>query len=157
MPRMAAQPIPEARKAAKPGETVLLEGRIMGVLKPFVAGRAVFILGDNDTITPCSGMPDPDHYPTPWDACCDPSENRVNGTASIQIVDENGDILKQGLEGVKGLENLATVMVFGTVAPESSPESLLVNASTISVLAPPQYNQKSGHHDHNHDHHNHDH
>jgi hypothetical protein len=127
-----AIPIPEARSTAAPGDEVILAGRIMGVMNPFIEGRAVFILGENGIITPCSDMAT-DHCDTPWDACCDPSEVRVNGTASIQILDESGSVVKQGLEGVSGLEKLSTVKVVGTVDPASSPESLIVNATAIEV------------------------
>ena len=124
--------IPDARAEKKPGEDVVLEGRIMGVMEPFIDGRAVFVLGDNSVITPCSDMEM--SCETPWDACCDPSETLVNGTATVQIVDENGQILKQGLEGVNGLAKLSSVKVSGTVNKASSPNSLIVNAETIEVI-----------------------
>jgi len=128
-----ALPIPTARAEKQPGETVVLEGRIMGVMEPFVENRAVFVLGDNSVITPCSDMAT-DHCATPWDACCDPTETRTDGTASIQIVNEQGQVLKQGLEGVNGLAKLTSVKVSGTVNAASSPKSLIVNATTIEVM-----------------------
>lgn len=105
----------------------------MGVMEPFIESRAVFVLGDNSVITPCSDM-ETDHCPTPWDACCDPSSTRAEGTATIQIVDESGQLLRQGLEGVNGLEKLASVKVSGTVNKSSSANSLIVNAESIEVI-----------------------
>lgn len=134
-PAGEAEPIPQVKTQGKAGKEVILEGRVMGVMNPFVDNRAVFVLGDNATITPCSDMEE-DHCPTPWDACCDPNEIRQAGTATVQIVNAEGDVLKQGLEGVNGLEKLATVRVAGTLAPNTSPESLIVNASAIHVAAP---------------------
>ena len=131
-PAGEAVPIPEARSLKAPGDPVVLEGRIMGVTHPFVEGRAVFVLGDNATLTACSDT-EGDQCATPWDTCCEPSEIRQAGTATVQIVDAEGDILRQGLEGVNGLEKLATVRVAGTLAPDSTPEAMIVNATAIHV------------------------
>lgn len=125
--------IPEVRVTAEPGRPVLLEGRIMGVMHPFVENRAVFVLGDNATLTACGDNPG-DTCSTPWDACCDPVDIRQAGTATIQIVDADGRVVHQGLEGVNGLEKLATVRVAGTLAPAASPGSLVVNATAIDVV-----------------------
>ena len=125
-------PIPEARKQFKPGDTVILTGLIMGVPNPFVEGRAAFVLGDEATITPCDAIDD-DHCSMPWDACCDPAEIRMNGTATIQVVDENGRPLKTGLKGINGLRELSRVTVSGTVAPNSSELSFLVNADAVYI------------------------
>jgi hypothetical protein len=128
-------PIPQARAEKAPGDSVVLEGRIMGVMEPFVEGRSAFVLGDNSVITPCSDMEM--SCDTPWDACCDPNDVRVDGTATIQIVDADGRVLRQGLEGVNGLTKLASVRVGGTLNPASSPQSLIVNATSIELLNQP--------------------
>jgi len=125
-------PIPRARKEFKPGDEVLLKGAVMGVLKPFVDGRAVFVLGDEGTITPCNAMDD-DHCSTPWDACCDPKEVKAAGTATIQVLGDNGKVLAHGLKGVGGLKELSVVTVRGVVAPMSSAEAFVVNATAIHV------------------------
>jgi hypothetical protein len=124
-------PIPEAR-TLKPGEKVTLTGLVMGVARPFVDGRAVFVLGDEGTITPCDLKGD-DHCSEPWDACCDPAQVRMAGTAAIQIVDELGKPLKTGLKGVNGLRELSRVTVTGSVAPYSSEAAFIVNADAIHI------------------------
>ena len=121
-----------ARSTAKPGETITISGKIMGNASPFVAGRAAFILGDPELITPCNEMPG-DTCETPWDACCDTPEKKKQGTATIQVVDAEGRALKEPLEGVGGLANLAKVTVTGTVAKESTADLLLVNATAIQA------------------------
>jgi hypothetical protein len=127
-------PIPLARNTKKPGDEVVLTGLIMGVLHPFVEGRAVFVLGDEATITPCDAMDkDPDHCATPWDACCDPKEIRANGTVTIQILNENDSPARFGLKGIKGLGELSRVTVAGTVAENSTSEAFIVNASAIHI------------------------
>ncbi len=133
IPQGAALPIPEARISKSPGDTVLLEGRIMGVMEPFVQERSLFVLGDNATITPCSDMTTMT-CDTPWDACCDPVEVRSAGVATIQIVDQEGNLIQQGLEGVGGLQKLSSVRVSGVVAEGSTPKTLIVNATAIEVM-----------------------
>ena len=125
-------PIPEARTAFKPGDDVLLTGLVMGVRHPFVDGRAVFVLGDEETLTPCDAMPT-DHCPTPWDACCDPKEILTEGTATIQVLDESGKPAHISLKGVNGLSELSRVTVTGVVADNATPEAFIVNASAIHI------------------------
>jgi len=104
----------------------------MGTPSPFVEGRAVFVLGDEATITPCDAMA-ADHCPKPWDACCDPADIRMKGTATIQVIDESGRPVKAGLKGVNGLSELSRVTVTGTVAPHSSQMAFIVNADAIHI------------------------
>jgi hypothetical protein len=131
-PEGTATPIPQARKMLNPGDEVLLEGLVMGVLNPFVDGRAVFVLGDEGTITPCDAMAE-DHCSTPWDACCDPKEVRAAGTATIQVLGDDGKVLGHGLKGVGGLKESSRVTVRGIVAPISSAAAFVVNAKAVYV------------------------
>jgi hypothetical protein len=118
------------RATAKPGDEITIRGKIMGNVKPFVEGRAAFILGDPEVLTPCNQNPD-DGCKTPWDACCDSPEDKKRGIATIQIVGPDGRVLKEPVEGVGGLENLATVTVSGKVAGGSSADVLIVDAHAI--------------------------
>ena len=131
-PSGEAKAIHVARTTAKPGDEITLTGRIMGNEKPFVEGRAVFILGDPAVLTPCNEMPD-DPCETPWDVCCESAEEKKTGTATVQIAGADGKVLKEGLEGVGGLKNLATVVVTGKVAEGSSADLLVVNATALQV------------------------
>lgn len=131
-PSGTALAIHTARGTAKPGDTITLSGKIMGNESPFVAGRAAFILGDPEILTPCNEMPG-DNCETPWDVCCESSEEKKQGTATIQIVDADGRALKESLEGVGGLEHLAKVTVTGKVAEGSSADLLVVNATAIQA------------------------
>lgn len=126
------QAIHKARAAVKPGDEITLRGRIMGNIKPFVEGRAAFILGDTETLKACSDTPG-DGCETPWDNCCDTPAAKKAGTATVQIVDASGRVLKENIEGVGGLEKLAHVTVSGKVAQGSSAELLVVNATAIST------------------------
>ena len=130
-PEGTATPIPEARRL-QPGAEVVLHGRVMGVREPFVDGRALFVLGDEATLTPCNAMAG-SQCPLPWDTCCDPSEVRTAGVASIQLRGDDGRVLDVGLKGVGGLKELSRVVVAGKVAPDSSPAAFVVDASSLFV------------------------
>lgn len=121
-----------ARMNAEPGAKITLQGRVMGRAKPFVDGRAAFVLGDRTLLTPCNEKPD-DGCDTPWDVCCDSAEDKLRGTATVQIVGEDGRIISQSLRGVNGLVELSTLTVQGTVAEGSSEDALIVNASAIYI------------------------
>lgn len=133
---LAAAPTGEAksihliRTTAKPGDEITISGKIMGNEKPFVEGRAAFILGDPEVLTPCNEDP-ADKCTTPWDVCCDSPEDKKRGIATIQIVGTDGRVLKESVEGVGGLANLATVTVSGKVAEGSSPDALILSAVAI--------------------------
>ena len=118
------------RTTAKPGDEITISGKIMGNEKPFVEGRAAFILGDPEVLTACNEDP-ADKCTTPWDNCCDSPEDKKRGIATIQIVGADGRVLKEPVEGVGGLANLATVTVSGKVAESSSPDALIVTAEAI--------------------------
>ena len=124
--------IPEARTSFAAGDEVILTGLIMGVNHPFVEGRAAFVLGDEATLTPCD-LKTSDKCKMPWDACCDPAAVRMAGTATIQVLDENGKLIRTGLKGINGLTELSRVTVAGTVAPNSTTEAFIVNARAIHI------------------------
>ncbi len=131
-PTGTTQEIHLVRKTVKPGDEITIGGKIMGNEKPFIDGRAAFTLGDPAILTSCDEIPG-DSCSTPWDACCDSKELKLEGLATVQVVGADGRVLKEGLEGVGGLANLAKVTVSGQVAEGSSPESLVVNATAIQV------------------------
>ncbi len=118
------------RATAKPGDQITVSGKIMGNEKPFVDGRSAFILGDPEVLTACNEDP-ADKCTTPWDVCCDSPEDKNRGIATIQIVGADGRVLKESVEGVGGLANLAAVTVTGKVAEGSSADLLIINAQAI--------------------------
>ncbi len=118
------------RTTAKPGDEITVSGKIMGNEKPFVDGRAAFILGDPEVLAACNEDP-ADKCTTPWDVCCESPEDKKRGIATIQIVGADGRVLKEPVEGVGGLQNLAAVTVTGKVAEGSSADLLIINAQAI--------------------------
>lgn len=131
----AGEPISVIRSSVKAGDKISLSGLVMGREKVFVDNRASFILGDPTTLTPCNKMPD-DHCETPWDVCCDDKKLKLEGTASIQIVGEDGRVLTGEIRGMKGLKELSKVTVTGTVAEQSTPDALIINATAIHISEP---------------------
>ncbi len=132
VPEQPAGSIADLRRTSRPGQTVVVEGRIMGRPEPFLERRAAFVLGDG-SLTPCNERPG-DKCPTPWDLCCEPPDAVRNGTAVLRIVDEAGRVVPMGLKGIGGLRELARVRVRAVVAPESTPEAWILDARAIAVL-----------------------
>lgn len=129
-PTGEANAIHVIRSTAKSGDKITVSGKIMGNAEPFVEGRSVFILGDPEVLTPCNEKPD-DACETPWDVCCDSKEDIKRGIATIQVVDADGRVLKESVEGVGGIAKLAEVTVSGIVAEGSTAEALIINADAI--------------------------
>jgi hypothetical protein len=117
------------RKSARPGDTVTVEGRVAGSEEPFSAYYATFVLAD-DSLSTCDRRPS-DGCTTPWDACCEPPETIANAIVSIQVVGTDGRPVDRTLKGVRGLTELDTLIVTGTVAGESTPDNPIINATAI--------------------------
>ena len=132
VPEAEQMAIPAIKPTAEVGQSITLEGKVMGTAEPFVNNRAVMIIGDEKTITSCDLIPE-DECETPWDVCCDDPDTIQAGTATIQVVGEDGKPLQTGLKGVSGLTELSRVRVSGIVAEGSTPELLIVNAGAIEV------------------------
>jgi len=124
--------ITAAHASAKPGDEVTLTGVVMGSDKPFVEGRAAFILGDPGVLTACNLTPG-EECKTPWDVCCESREDILAATVTVQILSTEGRVLATELQGTDGLDNLAKLTVTGKVAESSAPEALIINATAIRV------------------------
>lgn len=104
----------------------------MGRKDPFVAGRAMLVLGDPAKLTSCD-IKDCSECPTPWDVCCDDPDDIKNFTATVQVLDADGKLIKQGLKGNHGIKELSQLIVTGTVAEGSNADNLLINATGIFI------------------------
>jgi len=128
-----AKDVKSAKAAAKPGDRVVIRGRIGGSLEPFVEGRAIFTLMDK-ALPACSDNPD-DHCTTPWDYCCESPEDIALHAATIRVVGPDGAPLRAGLKGEGGLKELSEVVVVGEVAEDSEGGNLVVNAVGMYVVS----------------------
>lgn len=129
----ATHPIPALRLTAKPGDEVVFEAKVMGTKEPFVDNRALVVVGDEGTLISCD-IRHGDSCETPWDNCCDDDDALRAGTATIQVVDDAGEVLRHGIKGVSGLKELSRVRVAGTVAPRSTEAAFIINATRINLL-----------------------
>ena len=120
----------DARAKAKPGETITVRGYVGGRAKPFVDGRAMFVLADPAKAQPCDANPG-DSCTTPWDACCASREDIKAGTATVQVVGADGKVIAAALEGVGGIKPGSRVIVSGTVAKASTDQVLIIDAAKL--------------------------
>jgi hypothetical protein len=126
-----AREVRDAKAGAKAGDRVVVTGRIGGSREPFVSDRAVFTIVD--TRVPACGEQDPsDECRTPWDYCCEPKEEKVASTATVEVAGADGRPLRTGLKGVRGLKPLAKVTVVGTVSLAEG-GNLVVRAEGVYV------------------------
>lgn len=120
-----------AKQAAKAGDAVVVHGRIGGGKDPFVESRAMFTLADMSMKT-CSERHG-DGCTTPWDYCCEPGENVIANTATVQVVDADGRPLKLGLNGVGGLKPASELIVRGKVSQKPDEKTLVIDAVAVYV------------------------
>ena len=123
--------VEQIKASAKTGDTIAIQGRVGGGGEnPFVDGRAVFtIVGPG--IPACADNPD-DHCKTPWDYCCETPEDVVAHSATIQIVDEKGALLRTSLKGQNGIKELSDLIVVGRVA-QTDDKVLVVHATGVYI------------------------
>ncbi len=126
-----AKPLPDVKASAKKGDTVTFTARIGGRDEPFVEGRAMMVVID-PAIPSCADT-EGDGCKTPWDYCCETSEDIVRGTATVQFVGADGKPLAVSLQGQHGLDPLATVTVVGVVAEKDDDGVFIVNATGVHV------------------------
>lgn len=124
-----------ARAAAKPGEAIVLRGKVGGKVKPISDTAAILVLADETAITSCDLNPE-DECTTPWDYCCEEPSTIAASTATIQVKGEDGKLLRSTLRGFGDLKELSFLVVSGIVDPASTPEALIVNADKIHVEKP---------------------
>lgn len=124
-----------ARAAAKPGDPIVLHGKVGGKMKPFSDAVAVMVLADLEAITSCDKNPD-DGCETPWDFCCEEPAKIAASTATIQATGADGKVLRSTFRGLGGIKELSELVIAGTVDKASTPEALIVNATSIHVEKP---------------------
>lgn len=126
-----AREVGELTSSAKPGESVIVRGVIGGSEEPFVNHRAIMTIADRKLKT-CADM-ECGTCKTPWDYCCEPRESLRANMASVQVVDADGRVMKADLKGQGGLDPMRKVVIEGKVAPESTKDALVINATGVFV------------------------
>ncbi|MBP6600161.1 MAG: hypothetical protein KA250_00045 [Verrucomicrobiales bacterium] len=119
----------EARKIAKRGEEVTVEGIVAGTMSPFAEGFASVVVGDLAMET-CDKDPG-DKCSSPWDACCADPAALKEMRLTLQVSDAEGHPVAQSLKGIAGLAEMDRVIAVGTVAANSTAENLVINVSRL--------------------------
>ncbi|MFZ4575536.1 MAG: hypothetical protein ACOYN0_14155 [Phycisphaerales bacterium] len=120
------------KKTAKVGDKVTVTGRVGGGAAPFVKDRGVFTIVGEELAACSDSMTD--HCAQPWDYCCESKTDVVRNSATIQVNDAKGKLLKVGMKGKGGLKESSEVTVTGTV--QAVDEKTLVIVAERIHLAP---------------------
>ena len=127
-----ATDVKAAKAIVKPGDAVVLHGVIGGRVDPLAANRAIMTVIDPSLET-CDKMKGgDDHCKTPWDACCEEQETIAAAAATVQVVNDQGQPLKVGLNGYQGIAPGKDVTVVGRVR-SADEKNLVVDATGIYV------------------------
>ena len=114
----------EAKAQSKDAEKVIVQGRI----KDLIDGQAVFTIADS-SMKSCKD--NGENCPTPWDFCCESKATITKNTATVKVVEAGSQkAIKEGLKGVKGLDNLVPVTVEG-IAQKDKAGNLVVLAEKV--------------------------
>jgi hypothetical protein len=135
-----AKPVKEVRAAAKDGDAVILVGRIGGTAKPWIEGRAGFLVID-PSFKPCNEKGD-DACTTPWDYCCDPKEELVKGMATVKVVDAGGQTVAADAKQLLGVKELDWVVVRGTAKRDDKGNLTVLADGVHRRPAPPASEKK---------------
>lgn len=123
-----AEGVGKTKAQAKEGNQVTVVGRIGGRLKPMEPGSPVFLIVD-PAIPTCAESED-DHCPTPWDYCCEPRNNLMANSATVQLVGADGSLLETDPVAA-GLKPMDEVIVVGTIGPRPSQDVLTIQATGV--------------------------
>jgi hypothetical protein len=121
-----------AKQSAKQGDHVLVRGRIGAQKEPLAKNRAILTLAD--VSLPTCDKTAMHTCETPWDSCCEPAEELVAKSATIQVVGADGRPLKAGLQGVAGIAPGKELVVAGTVTDLHGGDALVIAADRIYVM-----------------------
>lgn len=128
-PPAGAVSVSVARKTAKPGEAITIEGVVAGTMSPFAEGFASVVVGDVGLET-CDKIPG-DTCPTPWDACCADPDALKGMRLTLQVSDADGRPVAQSLKGISGLKEMDKIIAEGTVATNSTAENLVIDLTKL--------------------------
>jgi hypothetical protein len=124
-------PLIDVKSAANPGDQVTFEARVGGRRDTFVENRAIFFVADPSLLS-CDQLHG-DSCKTPWDYCCEPSDNLLRHMATVRVVDGAGQPLELSLLDAHGLAPLKTIVVTGTVDQIDDSGNFVVDAEAIHI------------------------
>lgn len=116
----------DARDEAKDGEPIVLVGRLGGGLKPWIDGRAAFLLVDTRILPSCA---DGDHCEA---GCPDCSKEMLAASTMVKFLGDDGKVLAVDARELLGVKDESTVVVRG-IASRDATGSLSIAAEGVFV------------------------
>ncbi|MEM6561058.1 MAG: hypothetical protein AAF656_05635 [Planctomycetota bacterium] len=117
--------VAQARQGVAVGDAVMVRGVIGGRREPMTPDAGLFVIMDL-AVRSCADMGE-DHCATPWDYCCEPSDEVARNAATVQVRDESGAPVALGA----ALAPLDQVVVIGIAAPGTSADALIIHAWAV--------------------------
>lgn len=127
-----AQGVKAIKDTAAEGDTVTVRGIIGGRKDALSDDSAFFVMVDPGLHNECVG--EDDHCATPWDYCCAMPDDIQANSATVQLVDEDGNPLEFDLSA-QGVSPLDEVVIVGTVAARPTPQVLTIRATGLHRVA----------------------
>ena len=116
----------DARDEAKNGEPIVLVGRLGGGLKPWIDGRAAFLLVDTRILPACS---DTEHCEA---GCPDCSKEMLAASTMVKFLGTDGKVLPVDARDLLGAKEESTIVVRG-IAIRDATGNLSVAAEGVFV------------------------
>lgn len=126
------QGVKAIKDTAAEGDTVTVRGIIGGRKDALSTDSAFFVMVDPGLENICTS--EDDHCATPWDYCCAMPDDIQANSATVQLVDADGNPLEFDLSG-QGISPLDEVVVVGTVAARPTPQVLTIRATGLHRVA----------------------
>lgn len=123
--------VKQLKAQAQVGDEVTMRVVVGGEVSVFVPGRAIMKVVDAEIKNLCLGLGD--SCKTPWDYCCETTDNLKLHRATIKVVDAQGKTIRADLKGAGQVKELKTLIIKGVVAQGSDENNLVVNAQGIYV------------------------
>ena len=117
-----------ASRLKKPGERILVCGRILGAERLFEKEQAMFLMADPVYVTP------DEDSPHPYRASGVPPAVKRAHMLSVQVLDRDGKLATGSLQGHHGLKEMAFVVVSGVMNAETTASSPVIDACAIEIV-----------------------
>ena len=104
----------DAKGQAKDGEAIIVVGRLGGGVKPWIDGRAAFLLVDTRILPSCNENDDCE------DGCPDCAKEMTGASTMVKFLGEDGKVLPIDARDLLGLKEEQTVVIQGLVSRDKT-------------------------------------
>jgi len=116
----------DARDQAKDGEPIVVVGRLGGGLKPWIDGRAAFLLVDTRILPSCNEGDKCE------EGCPDCTKEMLAASTMVKFLDEDGKVIPVDARDLLGVKEQETVVVSG-VANRDKAGNVTIAARKVYV------------------------